>query len=241
MVAVSKLTNYRLSPMFGWIGLVLMTVGHIVEWPELPNAARSKKQALELADALDQTTQDMNQLLPSELRLVLEGISGTRDTERVSVFRYFKDKDSNTGFSLVGRYSSNPEFCKEGRGKYVLGKDTISIAWKNHESMETLPDTDRHWDRYVIALAKQGIDEGTARSLTMMSRRLYARAIGDNTGTKQRTAVVVFESTRPQYKDFFDLCRKALSLQEENRLCDLLRCTRQSEDQSGAMALRRGF
>lgn len=238
MVGAAKLSQNR----YGWaatgLGLALAAFGHWSEWQRSPNAVKLQEDLDRVEDTLEQVNEDIQQLLPAELRRLMEGMPGIGETERLSMFKHSRGADS---FSLVGRYSRNPEFCKDGRGHYPLGNDIISSAWRNGEaSSDTLPDPEVHWGAYKRILKRQGIDDVAAEFLTMKSRCLYARAIGDGERTGTRVAVVVFESILPQGLHV-DLCRSSLNLQEEDRLCGLLGCMRELECQSGTMASRRGL
>lgn len=239
LVAIGRLSQLRYGWAFTVLGLALATSGHLFEWIRLPYVTDLQRKVDSVEDALDQTKQDMQQLLTSELRRLIDGTSAMAEAERVSIYRHSMHADS---FSLAGRYSRNPEYCKEGRDEYPLGADIISNAWMNGEAVsDTLPDPARRRKAYLKTLSKQGIDEATADALTMKSRRLYAKAVGDGDRLRSRLAVVVFESTTPRGLDFSDLCRNSLTLEEEDRICDLLGSARQPGYQSGNMASGRGM
>ena len=250
LLAVAKLAKGVWGWVFVGLGFLMAASGHVLghiwESRERPRVASLQQETRDLQrtidsveDALEQTDQDLQQLLESEIRRLGDEIAGTGETERISIYRHSTGGDS---FSLAGRYSRNPEYCKDGRDEYPLGNDIISNAWKNREaSPNMLPDPARNWKKYLKMLEKQNMDESTVKSLTMRSRCLYAKAIGDGDRLRKRLAVVVFESTAEKGQDYFALCRNSLSVQEEDRLCDLLGCSREPGYQSGNMALRRGL
>ena len=114
--------------------------------------------------------------------------------DRISVYRFKKDK-----FTIMSRYSINPEYSSINRIHYPISDGFIGLALQNGEYyIDNLPEFQiGQREKYYSAILNEcKIDKEVLRKLKMRSRSFYCLALTDPTG-KDRNAVIVFESTLP--------------------------------------------
>jgi hypothetical protein len=133
---------------------------------------------------------DYSRMMNDQLSIIYHGLELT-DRERISIYRHH---DKN--FTLLGRYSLNPQFCVKGRVFYPFGQGVIGKAWeKGKASRNGFSDPITNWELYVKEHTKYGFDELTVGQFSMKSRAYIAMALVD-VRTQRRVAIVVIESSQ---------------------------------------------
>lgn len=97
--------------------------------------------------SLEEEELDYRQHFAHELKITLNDTWGHGDTERISVYRH-----EGSSFSMIGRYSENPEYTEPGRSIYPADQGVIGLAWTKGEAVADLPDFESEPDEYYEAL-----------------------------------------------------------------------------------------
>lgn len=185
------------------IGLLVLSL--LLYIPSIIKIILNKKRSSKLEKTIDKLSKDkedfeksilkyqegFENFLKSYLAILFSKLSLT-DEERVSVYHHKVDH-----FSLLCRYSSNPELEKKGRPAYPDDQGFIGKGFReNFLHTENLPNPSSNLDRYVEEVMKQcAIKKEVLADLSMKSRSYTVYAI-ENPITTKRIAVIVFESTK---------------------------------------------
>jgi hypothetical protein len=165
---------------------------------DLKNSVTELKEALngtqeELQEQKSETNKLNKELVTTWLKSVSRHLE-LNSTERATIYYEFDNV-----FSLLARYSINPEYTKIHRQKFPLNKGVIGKAWQNGKHIEkNCPDSSRQQEYENYLIKTYGYDKERIDSLTMKSCRYVALAIVD---ADVHIGVIVFESTLP---DFFE-------------------------------------
>jgi hypothetical protein len=229
----------RWSWLFAWPGLLLAPAvavsgfGGYMVWRRDPGIKTLQRKVGRLEDALQQHHRDYYDLLRLELVTLATELEFSH-SERISVYKH-----DGHAFVMLGRYSSNPEYEKRGRGYYPDDQGCIRDAWRNGEAViDQLPDPASDPERYAdLFQIKWNIDRETTEKLRMKSRSYAAFAI-EETARARHTAVIVFESTRTNVLAR-DKLRQAMDA-EGGRISRFLERTRSLEP-SPSYARSEGF
>ncbi|MDH2372894.1 hypothetical protein QD228_03455 [Cobetia sp. 3AK] len=185
------------------------------------NAKDLEKQLEAASEELRQQKNSAQEVISekrSQIKKIHEELVGTwlksvykqfefQSTERITIYY-----ENLGGFSLLARYSKNPEFNKQHRQKFAINQGVISKAWRHDECIELECPTSDDIVRYRKHLRERyGYDNDKIDSLTMKSCRYFAKAIVDADVHK---GVIVFESENPdlftqeKIRDFSEHCNQ---------------------------------
>lgn len=222
------------SEPYGLIFLAssLMTlVGGVMTWHQTPGIPALQDKVARLEDELEHSRKGFYELLDYELQLLFES-NGLTSTDRISIYKH-----EGHVFTMLGRYSSNPEYQKTGRGIYPDSEGCIGKAWR--EGKAFLGELPKPGTRlfYSVLEKEWNIIQEVADSLRMPSRCYAAFGINDSKG--RRIAVIVFESTQPNGIKNAAI-EKALQDGEERRL-NLFLEKMHSIEPASTYALEQGF
>jgi hypothetical protein len=192
----------------------------------------SENKTLQLEIA--QNEDDYFDLLNKQLSVLFSMLEFT-ENERISLYKHEADK-----FVMLGRFSTNPIFCRKSRTIYPDNQGCLKKAWEQGNSfVNDLPDPIQYKKRYYkILKASWDIDEDTAQNFTMKSRTLLALGINHVSGFP-RIAVIVFESILENGLNE-DLLKNIFEVAEHKRMAIFLDKLRDKEPNL-ALAKREGF
>ena len=119
---------------------------------------------------------------------IFDGDEDALKAARISVY-----VEQHGRFVLLGRWAKNEKFRRVGRLSIPSDKGLIGIAWGNQRgvaTVNTLPADREAWvsDQHT----RHGLDEATARNLTMQSRSIGAVRIDGS----RKSGIFVIESER---------------------------------------------
>lgn len=204
------------------VAAIAVVVGSILGAQQIRELRRLK---VRLSDLVEEEL-DYRQHFEHELKITLNDSWGHGDTERISVYRH-----EGSGFSMIGRYSENPEYNEPGRTIYPADQGVISLAWTKGEAAADLPDFESNPEEYYGALQDWNIDKATAEQLTMKSTSYVACALYDSKGV-ERIAIVVVESEKVGILDKDQIVRD-LRGKEGKRINEFLENMRSEEPDPG--------
>lgn len=151
--------------------------GQLIESRDLAQA-----NALERAGAAEG-------VLRAILAQLAESLELTGPTIRLSVYCHEQSE-----FVLLSRMSTDQILKRRGRPSYPDDQGVIGLAWKKGTAV--LVDLPEQRDLWLRQLGENGIDEATAKSLSMQSRSLIGvRMDATEGGEVLPVGVLVFEST----------------------------------------------
>lgn len=216
------------------LGVTAVVVGQFFQAISTPGNKSLKEELQKAIEALNKRTKGYLEVINNEL-LVLFEISNFRETERISLYNH-----DGTTLIMVGRYSSNPNLKKKGRGFHNENEGVIGRAWANGKAfVDDLPESSNN-DDYVYVrecVITWGMKREEAVNLSMKSRTIAAFSINDS--QNNRSAVIVFESTNPQ--GFDEQYIETLMRNGESRRISLLLEKLQSITPNPSTALQEGF
>lgn len=202
-----ELESYRhLAARIGLGGFlcVLGVGGAILAYKRGGAIRQLKADKARLEGELDQTQRQIGALVQNATetwRLKLHRIfsaMGLDASFRISIYRYGHDTQT---FTMLGRYATITDYNDRGRGVYPAKSGCIGRAWSSVEGEAYVEDLPENEDEFVQINSEQwGMDPDEVRALKMKSRSLYAFTVSDAMNIN-RTAVIVFESTRPNAAD----------------------------------------
>jgi outer membrane murein-binding lipoprotein Lpp len=158
---------------------------------ELEEALNSTQE--ELQEQKSETNKLNKELVTTWLKSASKHLE-LNSTERATIYYEFDNV-----FSLLARYSINPEYTKIHRQKFPLNEGVIGKAWQNGKHIEKdCPNSSNQQEYENYLTQTYGYDKERIDTLTMKSCRYTALAIVD---ADVHVGVIVFESTQP---DFFE-------------------------------------
>lgn len=178
----------------------------------------------ELSNTLGEIQEIYTELFEGQLAIFSGRVLGFEHSERISVYRHERNQ-----FSMVGRYSENPEFSKKPGRTYPDDVGVICKAWQEGMAEDdVLPDYDQDEDAYLrYQTDKWGLDPQVVRCFNMKSRNYVAFALKDPVFS-QKIAVIVFESIEVNKLSTGDLS-KGLETTEGQRIVQFLNSMRSIE------------
>lgn len=132
--------------------------------------------------------------LPKEFLRNVSEFLDLKNSERISLYVLDGDK-----FRIIGRYSENPKYDRNGRCEYPTDCGYISKCLENNNGnsyyvKEKLPDPKR-LNQYVEAVSKDtGMNEDDIKNLSMKSRTYFTRVTKDR--NKKNVGILVIESMK---------------------------------------------
>lgn len=218
------------------VGVLTQIVGTVAGWSRSETLSKVKEERDDLKREVGQAAAEFFLQLDKELSVFANDVLELTDTERVSVYVHH-----GTAFSMLGRYSRNPNFNRRGRSIYPDNQGCIGHAWAHGRAfVGDLPDYEADPDTYVARLGEDwGIPSEVATNFNMKSRAVAAFAIEDTTEAPvHRFAVLVVESVKMGMLDVQHL--EAPLAQEDNTLIRFLIRTRPLHPDPG-LAKEAGF
>lgn len=151
---------------------------------------RSQRQIFDLV-------QNASEAWRLKLHRIFTGM-GLDNTFRISIYRH----TGKTGtFIMLGRYAAILALNSVGRGIYPEQGGCIGRAWASPEGEAHAVNLPASEDLLATANFRDwGLSEEHARGLKMKSRSIYALSLMDALNVN-RTAIIVFESTKPNAID----------------------------------------
>lgn len=204
------------------VAAVFVVVGSLLGAAQIRELRRLKARV----SNLEEEELDYRQHFAHALKITLNDTWGHGDTERISVYRH-----EGSSFSMIGRYSENPEYAEPGRSIYPADQGVIGLAWTKGEADVDLPDFESKPEEYYEALQDWNIDRATAEQLTMKSTSYVACALYDSKGVN-RVAIVVVESGKVGILDKDQIVRD-LRGKEGKRINEFLENMRSEEPDPG--------
>ena len=192
---LSMLTPW--APVMVLVGTVLSAAGVYATEQQKARISRLEQEIAAARGKINDAQQsafEMGQgytdVLAAHLQAITHDVSGFDSSARVSLYRHLGDR-----FSLLGRYSPNPDYRKPGRSHYPEGQGCIGKAWTDGEAEDRLPDPATDSAGYQQILSKRWKIPGSiAKTMRMKSCRIVAFAVEN--AERTRVGVIVFESTR---------------------------------------------
>lgn len=130
--------------------------------------------------------------LPKEFLKHVSKFLKLKNSDRISLYVYSKNK-----FRIIGRYSENPTYNREGRREYpecgYIAKCLRNDDGKNYFSRINLPLTSKK-SYYKTVEKESGMKEEDIRKLSMKSRSYFTKVVKDE--NMNNVGVLVIESTK---------------------------------------------
>lgn len=218
-------------------GLFTQIVGTVGGWRGSARLSSLSAERDELKKQVGQTANDYFLQLEKELSYLANNVLGLDDTDRMSVYGH-----DGSAFSMLSRYSRNPNFNRPGRSIYPDDQGCIGRAWTNGSAfVGDLPDYEFDQEEYVTRLRDDwNLSADVVEGLNMKSRSVAAFAIEDTSESPQRRfAVLVIESMRTDKLKMNEL-RQNLFPEDDIDLIKFLVKSR-SFQPSPSLARREGF
>jgi hypothetical protein len=132
------------------------------------------------------------------LRRISRKLEFSESNQRISVYKY---DDEKKWFVMHARFSSDPVYNLKGRVFYPSDQGIIKKAWRDGMGVILLPDPEKQLNEYYKQLERDfGMSQSTTKNIRMKSSFYFA--LGINGKDEQRIAVIVFECTRIQKREF---------------------------------------
>jgi hypothetical protein len=220
-------------------GVLSQVAGTVAQGRESERLSAERHRADQLQEQVDQIASEYKREILRELYVFAHDVLGLDDSDRVSVYAH-----EGQHFTMLGRYSENPEFMKPGRTIYPQDQGCVGEAWRNKTSSCTLPSFENSQEAYEEQLqTRWNVPPDIVRRFRMKSRTVAAFALEDyRNEINERFAVLVVESTREGAFDLRTL-EQAVYPPTQDRINDVTRflVTRRPFQPSAAMAKRAGF
>ena len=223
--------NYLWKDYYNYIlilGITLLLIGFVFEFVNDSNhkkeSAELEKMKKELEDTkLDNLLQHnkFNTLKKEYYKLCSDFIRScfkdsffkdqTSDL-RISLYKKFEDK-----FYLLGRYSKNPRYSRQGRNTYSDDEGFISIGWeKEFFEIFDIPDFNSNKGRSYIKFVKDicNIESEVLVSMNMKSRSYLVIRI-NNEDSREPLGIFVFEKLSSS-KIFNEVIKESLKENEKS-------------------------
>lgn len=168
-----------------------------------------KTKINDLESSYSEIIKSNGELFNSYLKLILRNLD-FKHTERISVYKVFDNQ-----FILIGRSSMNPLLKTNGRNNYPIKEGFICKGWEEIDyRVSNLPDpTINQGDDYYNAVnAIKYIERGVVDSINMKSRSYFVYRIDGY--EDEPTAIVVFESLKPDGLDFEKIINTVMGVKE---------------------------
>lgn len=192
-------------------------VGQMVQLLDSPGKRSLQIEFKKAVAALSEREESDLAIIKDELRIIFNILS-FNSSERISLYIH-----QNQSFVMIGRYSSNPDYDKRGRGIHEEDQGVIGRAWREGEAyVNDLPACDGVDDFNYLRDTEMiwRIDRSVAQKFVMKSRTIGAYAISDIAG--RRAFVLVFESMQENGFSFQRITDLMVSSRENERISLLL-------------------
>ena len=125
------------------------------------------------------------------LRRASGSLGLNKPTQRISVYKHENEIGQ---FVMIGRYSCNPVYNKDGRMYYPGNEGVICEAWKTGEKVFEIFSNPENLEEYCNEQCRESnIPQEVSNKFAMKSVYYSAHAVSDIRGN--RIAIVVWEST----------------------------------------------
>lgn len=118
----------------------------------------------------------------------------TTGNERISIYKH-----QGGYFTLLGRYSPNPQFNKKSKHSYPDTEGLIAIAWSQGEcDKQNAPiysGNGEVWKQYMKAHCN--ISDLRLNAITMKSRSIFMKTLHDDSTSEDPDGIIVFEKLTP--------------------------------------------
>jgi len=140
----------------------------------------------------------MNDILSAVLITLSKALHFNKSDDRISLYAYDKNGDC---FTLLARYSNNPNIKEKNGRTYSKAYGCISLTWdKGEYEITELPDYDSSPQAYIKESARYGVPEEIVKNMSMKARYYFGYRIKDTRG-QDDLAVIVIESLQAKRFD----------------------------------------
>ncbi|WP_025123256.1 MULTISPECIES: hypothetical protein [unclassified Serratia (in: enterobacteria)] len=199
------LTNPYIGIVISAVLFIFSEMGNHVDKKELTNANKQlkidnqelislRKTINESQEACEGLKQEIYNVHLKQIKTWLKGIckqTGLSTYDRISIY-FALDKE----FSILSRYSLNPELCKIHKRNFPLDRGVLSHAWRYNEHWEGgSPTYDiGNPNQYYEYMEKEyGYSEESLNKINMKSCRYLGLSITD---ADENIGVILFESLK---------------------------------------------
>ena len=218
-----KWSSLVASP-YRFTGIVIVIISVPLWLISIAKSAKKLRRVAKLEEDLADKEKDLEQFAQNVDAMVKGHIFnigkdldfGTRDTNNERITLYHHDPTSGL-FVPFGRYSSNPEFEKDGKSTHRDSAGCIAEAWQHGRVFENdFPDPASSPEDYMRHSQAFNLKPDEIKKLKMKSRLYFGWRIVDTKGQNE-LAVFIVESTdkdrwtREELEEYFESKNATLS------------------------------
>ncbi|SFC72154.1 hypothetical protein [Flavobacterium phragmitis] len=176
------------------VGLVLAFISIVLSYYEKQKQQSFETITTELASTktkLKKIQEEYKELCSENIKEIFSDfLSTSNGNGRVSLYKH-----EGTNFKLLGRYSNNPIYNKEGQETYSDSEGFIAKGWQNNRfEVHSIPNWSGKGAQYkshVKALCN--ITDERLKKLTMKSRSFFIYRFNNNHNAGNPHGIIVFE------------------------------------------------